>query len=91
MVAAAFSAGALDDAPASPAFPEEGNIVSELGGNLVHEPASSAAQVPSAMPSWAWGLFGDVAIEACIGRTRTRDCSPACATLTGVGRRCGYY
>ena len=29
-------------------------------------PHSSATQVPSAMPSWAWGLFGDVAIEACI-------------------------
>jgi hypothetical protein len=46
MVADAFSAGALDDAPASPAFPEEGNIVRELGANLVHEPASSATQVP---------------------------------------------
>ena len=77
MVADAFSAGALDDAPASPAFPEEGNIASELGANLVHEPAQLRQPSSVGDAQLGLGLFGDVAIEACI-RTDANEGLFAC-------------
>ena len=51
---------------ASPAFPEGGNVVRELGANLVHEPAQLRHPGPVGDAQLGLGLFDDVAIEACI-------------------------
>lgn len=39
----------------------------ELGANLVHEPAQLRHPGPAGDAQLGLGLFGDVAIEACIG------------------------